>query len=391
MLDASASRLLKDALRKGIENREVAGANVLVIKDGQETFYHEDGLADMASGRPMTRDTIVRLYSMTKPVTAAATMLLVERGLLDLFDPVSKYLPGFRNQRVEEGDRLVPAQRDVNIHDLLFMTSGLVYGGFGRAGRGTEQVLEELDRRLLGDSPMSTQEAMNRIGEVPLAFQPGSSWAYGISADVLGAVVEVVSGMRYGEFLRKELFEPLGMIDTAFWVPEEKRGRFASTYGNDENGDLTPYTGNNLGIVNRMDRDPAFESGGAGLASTIDDYAKFAGMLMNEGSLGDVRILRPRTVRYLTSGTLTADQQRAFASWHTLRGHSYGNLMRVMTDPGQAGFLGSPGEYGWDGWLGAYFCNCPREKLTILLMMQKKDAGTTPLTRRLRNIVLSAY
>lgn len=391
MLDATAIRLLKDALRRGIENREVAGANLLVIQDGQEAFYHEDGLAELASGRPMTRDAIVRLYSMTKPVTAAAAMLLVERGIVDLFDPVSRYLPGFRNQRVEEGDGLVPVQREVNVHDLLFMTSGLVYGGFGRAGRETEQVLEELDRRLLGDSPMSTLEAMNRIGEVPLAFQPGASWAYGISADVLGAVVEVASGMRFGEFLRKEFFEPLGMTDTGFWVPEEKRARFASTYGNDENGDLTLYTGNNLGIVNRMDRDPAFESGGAGLASTIDDYAKFAGMLMNEGSLGDVRIMQPRTVRYLTSGTLTAEQQRSFASWHTLRGHSYGHFMRVMTDAGQAGFLGSPGEYGWDGWLGAYFCNCPREKLTFLLMMQKKDAGTTPLTRRLRNIVLSAY
>lgn len=390
MLDSSAIRNLKETLRRGIDDREVAGASLLVVRDGQEAFYHEDGFADIEAKRPMTRDAIVRLYSMTKPVTAAAAMILLERGQIDLFDPVSRYLPGFRGQLVEEDDRLVPAAREVNLYDLLSMTSGLVYGGFGRAGRGTEQVLEELDRRLLGDSPMSTSEAMNRIGECPLAFQPGANWAYGISADVLGAVVEAVSGVRFGEFLRRELFEPLGMNDTGFWVPEDKRGRLARTYMNDEQGDLTLYEGNHLGVNHLMDRDPAFESGGAGLASTIDDYAKFAGMLLNEGSLGNDRILRPNTVRYLTSATLDGNQQRGFASWHTLRGHSYGNLMRVMTNPEQAGFLGSPGEYGWDGWLGAYFCNCPRERLSFLLMILKKDAGTTPLTRRLRNIILGS-
>lgn len=139
-----------------------------------------------------------------------------------------------------------------------------------------------------------------------------------------------------------------------------------------------------------MDRDPAFESGGAGLVSTIDDAAKFTTMLMNRGCLNGMQLLKPRTVQYLTSAALTDWQQKGFDTWHSLCGHSYGNQMRIMTDPGQAGFIGSRGEYGWDGWLGAYFCNSPQDGLTILLMIQKKDAGTMSITRKLRNIVFSS-
>ncbi len=381
---------IKKVLRAGIDNNELAGANLMIIKDGNEILYHEDGYADKEEKLPVRRDSIFRLYSMSKPVTAAAVMILFERGEIDLYDPVSKFLPGFKNQMVAAEGELVPAQREVNIKDLLSMTSGLVYGGSDRAGQDTEALFRELDDRLLGDSPMSTLEAMNKLGKCALAFQPGSAWQYGTSADVLGAVVEVVSGLSYGEFLDKEFFKPLGMQDTAFWVPEEKRDRLVKTYARNEKGELVPFYQDHLGVIHKMDRIPAFESGGAGLVSTIDDYAKFAGMLMNEGSLGDVRILRPRTVNYLTSYTLNTEQQKNFDDWVTLSGHSYGNLMRVMTDPSRAGDMGSLGEYGWDGWLGAYFCNCPRENLTFLLMMQRTDAGTTPLARRLRNVILSA-
>lgn len=390
MLDDIGIHQIKKVLRKAIENNELAGANLMVIKGSKEIFYHEDGLADRKAGTHIKRDSIFRLYSMTKPVTAAAVMKLLERGEIDLYDPVSKYLEGFKNQMVEEGDSLVKPEREVNMKDLLSMTSGLMYGGDNRAGKETEALFKELDNRLLGDSPMSTLEAMNKLGKCALAFQPGASWQYGTSADVLGAVVEVVSGKRFGEFLREELFEPLNMKDTGFWLPEEKRNRLVKTYENDENGELVLYTGNHLGIVHQMDRDPAFESGGAGLVSTIDDYARFARMLMNGGSLEGAQLLKPRTVKYLTSAALSDVQQKSFELWQTLCGHSYGNLMRVMTDCRKAGDLGCVGEYGWDGWLGAYFCNCPSEDLTLLLMMQKKDAGTTPLTRKLRNIILSS-
>lgn len=382
---------IKKIIRENIESNFIAGANLMVIKGGEEILYYEDGLADREDIVPIRRDSIFRLYSMTKPITSAALMILLERGEIDLYEPVSKYLYGFKNQMVDTGEGLVQVEREVTLKDLLAMTSGLVYGGDNKAGKDTEDLFKEIDRRLLGDKPMATVDAMNRLGQCALSFQPGTSWSYGTSADVLGAVIEVASGKRFGEFLKEEIFEPLGMKDTGFWVSEEKRNRLVKTYEDDNNGGLKLYAGNHLGIVNKMDRNPAFESGGAGLVSTIDDYARFAKMLMNHGNLDGVRILKPHTVKYFTSGTLNGEQQKSFDNWLTLCGHSYGNLMRVMTDSRKAGDLGSSGEYGWDGWLGPYFCNCPKESLIFLFMIQKTDAGTTTLTRKLRNIILSSY
>ncbi|GGG01806.1 serine hydrolase domain-containing protein [Paenibacillus aceti] len=390
MLEPIITDQLKKTLRASIENQEIAGANFMVIQDGNEIFYHEDGLADLESRRPIARDSIFRLYSMTKPMTATAVMMLLERGEIDLYDPVSRYIPGFKNQRVEKNGELVPASRDVTIHDLLNMTSGLVYGGTDQAGQYTEALFQEMDRRLFGENPMSTLEFANQLGQGPLSFEPGAGWQYGTSADILGAIVETVSGIRYGEFLHKEIFEPLEMKDTGFWLPEEKRNRLVKTYQDDGAGGLNLYAESHLGIRHQMDQEPAFESGGAGLASTIDDAAKFTTMLLNQGSYNGVQLLRPRTVQYLTSASLTEWQQKGFDPWHTFRGYSYGNQMRVMTAPETAGLISSPGEYGWDGWLGAYFCNSPLDGLTILFMVQKKDAGTMTITRKLRNIVFSS-
>ncbi|MRN54965.1 serine hydrolase [Paenibacillus sp. LC-T2] len=388
-METNITNLLKKTLKESIDNKEIAGANFMVIKDGKEVFYHEDGLADLELGRPIARDSIFRLYSMTKPVTATSVMMLLERGDIDLFDPVSRYIPGFKNQRVELNGELVPVSREVNIHDLLNMTSGLVYGGTDKAGQQTDVLFQKLGSRLYGENPMSTMEFANLLGQVPLSFEPGSYWQYGTSADVLGAIVEAVTSMRYGEFLEKEIFEPLQMKDTGFWLPEEKRNRLAKIYQDDGEGGLKLYAESHLGIGHQMDRKPAFESGGAGLASTIEDAAKFTTMLMNQGSFNGVQLLKPRTVQYLTSAALTDRQQKGFDTWDSLCGHSYGNLMRIMTDPRQAGLIGSQGEYGWDGWLGAYFSNSPQDGLTILFMIQKKDAGTMAITRKLRNIVFS--
>lgn len=389
MLELNVTDQLKKTLKTSIGNKEIAGANFMVIKDGHEVLYHEDGLADMETGRPMARDSIFRLYSMTKPVTATAVMMLLERGEIDLFEPVSRYIPGFKNQLVEKNGELVPVSREADIHDLLNMTSGLVYGGTDKAGQYTDALFQEMGSRLYGDNPMSTLEFANRLGQGPLSYEPGSSWQYGTSADVLGAIVETVSGMRYGEFLSKEIFEPLQMKDTGFRLSDEQRPRLAKVYEDDGAGGLKLFTGSHLGIGHQLDLEPAFESGGAGLASTIDDAAKFTTMLMNQGSFNGVQLLQPRTVQYMTSGSLTSWQQKGFDSWHSLEGHSYGNQMRIMKEPGQAGMIGSQGEYGWDGWLGAYFTNSPADRMTILFMIQKKDAGTMAITRKLRNIVFS--
>ena len=327
---------------------------------------------------------------MSKPVTAVAAMILVERGELDLYESVGKYLEGFRNQMVDDNGTLVKAESEVTVKDLLNMTSGLLYGGDNLAGIATSKVFAEIDEKLFTDNALSTIEIANKLGKCPLAYHPGSFFSYGTSADVLGAVIEVVSGMPFGEFLEKEIFRPLGMKDTGFYVPEEKRNRLVCTYGTDGEGGLTLYTDNNLGIIQQMDRKPAFESGGAGLVSTIDDYAKFTAMLMKGGSYEGVQILRKRTVEYLTTKTLNEVQYEGLVPWATLEGHSYGNLMRIMTDTTKAGTIGSPGEYGWDGWLGCYFTNCPADDLTILFMIQKKDAGTMEITRKLRNIIISS-
>lgn len=390
MLGAKEVQNIKDAIRTAIERNEIAGANLLVFKDGKEVLYHEDGWASIEEQLPIKRDTIFRLFSMTKPVTAAATMMLVERGKFDLYEPVSRFLEGFRNQVVAENGSLIPVKRDVRISDLLNMTSGLLYPQDGVAGMAVARVFDEIHAKLNTDNALTTLEIANKLGECPLAFQPGESWAYGTSADILGAVIEVVTGMRFGEFLKKEIFEPLGMEDTAFYVPKEKYHRLANTYMWDGKGGLKLYPGHNLGIYQDMDRDPAFESGGAGLASTIDDYSKFALMLLNGGSYNGRQFLNPRTVKYMTTKALNKKQQKSFDLWIDLEGHTYGSLMRILNDPQKAGTIGSPYEYGWDGWLGCYFANCPADNLCFLFMTQKTDAGTMHITRRLRNIIIGS-
>mgnify|MGYP000340927096 FL=1 len=342
--------------------------------------------------KPVSRDSIYRLYSMSKPITATAVMILVERGLIDLADPVCRYLPGFCGQMVAAADGHVEKPwRDVTIQDLVNMTSGLVYDGNHLTGKQTEalfaEVIQGLDEGEGG--AYGTVEIANRLGQIPLAFQPARSWCYGTSADVAGALVEVVSGMRFGDFLEKEIFTPLEMVDTGFWVPEEKQSRLVKTYECNEGKPSVLYTGNHLGIRNAMDRRPAFESGGAGLVSTIDDYSHFAQMLLNGGSYKGKQILSPAMVRFMTGHVLSAEQQEVFEregmAW--LEGFSYGNFMRVLVNPGRSTTLGSKGEYGWDGWLGCYFANAPQDQMTILMMTQKKDSGTFRMTRLLRNTI----
>lgn len=380
--------ILDDAVARG----EIPGAILMVRKEGKETVYLESGYADIEAKKPVSRDSIYRLYSMSKPITATAVMILVERGLIDLADPVCRYLPGFCGQMVAAADGHVEKPwRDVTIQDLVNMTSGLVYDGNHLTGKQTEalfaEVIQGLDEGEGG--AYGTVEIANRLGQIPLAFQPARSWCYGTSADVAGALVEVVSGMRFGDFLEKEIFTPLEMVDTGFWVPEEKQSRLVKTYECNEGKPSLLYTGNHLGIRNAMDRRPAFESGGAGLVSTIDDYSHFAQMLLNGGSYKGKQILSPAMVRFMTGHVLSAEQQEVFEregmAW--LEGFSYGNFMRVLVNPGRSTTLGSKGEYGWDGWLGCYFTNAPQDQMTILMMTQKKDSGTFRMTRLLRNTI----
>lgn len=386
---------LQQVMQQAVDEHLIAGMNLLAERDGEEVCYCQAGMADIGKGRAFERNTIFRLYSQSKPITAAAAMILMERGMLDLQQPVSDFLPSFERMRYLTPEGVKEAVRPVFVRDLLNMTSGLVYPNEeSEAGRYAGAVFEEACARLHTDNPMTTLELADALAKGPLEYEPGSSFQYGTSADVLGAVIEVVCGMRFGAFLQKEIFDPLGMEDTAFWVPAEKRDRFAAAYETVVNADRTKsivrYDGDNLAIRNDMSQPPAYEAGGAGLVSTLDDYMRFARMLQREGELDGARILQPATVRFMTGGQLMDYQQKAFEKWIGLDGYSYSNLMRVCKNPAQASFLTAQGEYGWDGWLGAYFANFPAENMTILMGTQKRDAGTFALTRKLRNVILSS-
>ena len=391
MISQTGKERIQETLRRAVRNRELPGINLMILKDGEELFYCEEGYSNLEQRKKIRRDTIVRLYSMTKPVTAAAVMLLVERGLLDLAQSVAELIPGFADQKVCQSDgTFVPVSRPSTIRDLMNMTAGLVYlGDETAAERETTKVYEEIAENMYGEHPVTTTEMANRIGRCPLKYQPGEIWQYSSGADVLGAVVEAVTGKTFGAFLREELFQPLEMPDTDFYVPEEKQDRLMTAYMWDKDGTLVPYKGCNLAIMNDMVVPNAFESGGAGLVSTIDDYAHFAQMLMDGGVCRGKRLMGRRTVEFLTTGSLAPEQRRGMDSWTALEGYTYGYLMRVLTDPGRAMAMGSPGEYGWDGWEGCYFANCPADRLTILMMTQKTDSGVAPVVRRVRNIIFS--
>ena len=384
--------LLQQCMDSAVEKSETAGCSLVLLRDGREICCLNSGYASVENRIPVRRDSIVRLYSMSKVVTSAAAMLLMQDGKLDLYDEVERYFASFHGQKVisSEAGQLEDTVRPVMIRDLLNMTSGLCYPGTDNEAELASDVLfQEMMSKLGTPEALTTEQFAERMGNCPLAFQPGSNWQYGTSADVLAAVIEKVADMPYHEFLDRNFFSPLGMKDTGFYVPDSKKNRLASAYYCTEDG-KTPglYLGNNLAIRNDGGPNP-FESGGAGLFSTLDDMARFSTMLANEGSSGAGEILRPGTMRFMRSASLSDQCQKVLDNWLGLEGFSYGNLMRVLKDPSRNGTIGEDGEYGWDGWLGPYLSIAPESRTVILMMMQRVDYGTGHFTRRLRNIIYS--
>jgi CubicO group peptidase (beta-lactamase class C family) len=272
------------------------------------------------------------------------------------------------------------------------MTSGYSYGGDAdESEKAITALIDDIKSKLSTDHPVTTMVAARRLGRIPLSFNPGTDYRYGLSADILGAVVEAVSGMKFGDFLRTRLFEPLGMHDTGFYVPAEKHNRLARVYQGTSYGGLEPYFDAHLGIQNDLSFPPAFESGGAGLVSTIDDYLAFCRMLLQDGSFGGRQILQPQTVGFMRSAHINDALQLCFdRDMPHLAGYSYGNLLRIMTDPARAKTFGCAGEYGWDGWLGTFMMIDPQNKLIMVFMQQRPDCGMTGWTRRLKNVVYAA-
>ena len=388
-MDAKKLCYIDKLLNREIDDNRIAGASVMIYKDGETCYNKQFGWADKENNIPVKEDTIFRLYSCTKPVTAVALMILFERGELELEYPLYKYIPSYKNMKVvSEDGTLTDCNTDITIRDLLNMTSGLVYpGDWFEAGRRVEPVFEDAISKLYTDEAYTTVKFAEKLSKTPLFFEPGKMWNYGTSADVLGAVIEIISGMKLSEFMKKEIFEPLKMEDTAFYVPNEKLSRFSKLYMPTESG-ITQYEGNHLCITDYK-APPAFESGGAGLVSTVKDYMRFARMLLGGGEIDGVRILSENTVKFMTQNHMTNEQYWSM-QYGSTKGCGYGSFMRVVVDTALATTNGDKGEYGWDGWTGTYFSVNPKRNMIILYFIQKCGTGMDDITKRLRQIVYGA-
>lgn len=382
-----------------VKTNKVAGLNLLIYKNGKEIAYFQSGYADIEKKLKYERNTICRMYSMTKPVTAVATMILVEKGKLDLSEELGNYIPAFWNLQVcESGKNIRKSYRNILIQDLLNMTSGYTYGAWSENSplgeKMTSALIQELNNDAAEQNKITTQEVAQRLSKIPVSFEPGTNYNYGLSADILGAVIEKVSEMKFSDFLKKNIFEPLCMYDTDFYVPAEKQSRLSKVYKSTdtENGKkLELFTNPNLGVQDTMEHIPAFESGGAGLCSVVDDYIKFAQMLVNKGEFNKKRILQKKTVEFMQNAVLRTDLQQCFnQKMEHLSGYTYCNLMRIAFEPEKCKFITEKGEFGWDGWLGPYLSIDIKNQLAIVMTMQRTDSGTTDITRKMKNIVYSA-
>ncbi|MDF2513829.1 MAG: beta-lactamase [Herbinix sp.] len=385
-VEQSISELLDHEILKD----ELAGAAVCITYKKEEVFRKNYGYADLESKRVIENNTIFRLYSMTKPITAVASMILLERGKIDLHTPISEYLKAFKNMKVLNNGKPVDANREILVRDLLSMTSGLVYPDPDPAGFYMQKLFDHLQNEINHGNQIPTKELCDLIAEQPLAFHPGDRWRYGLSSDVMGAIIEVVSGKSLGEFYQSEIFDPLAMVDTGFYVPKEKQNRLAQLYRYIEKEDkhsLEPEENRHLCLTKCLEP-PLFESGGAGLLSTMDDYIKFTNMLVNGGRYQDKQILGKKAMEVLTCNQLT-EKQRATVYFETLEGYGYGNFMRVNLDPSHSGGSGCVGEFGWDGWTGPYFTVNPTDEFTFIFMVQRCEYSNPALIRKLRNIAYS--
>ncbi len=399
-MNISRLQMIQDVFDDAVKSNQIAGMNCAVFQNGKELGYWQSGFADIENKKPFNRDTICRLYSMTKPVTNVAAWILIEKGKMELCDEVGRYLPEFWNLQVcdEVGKgrdgKSRKSSRCLLIQDLLNMTSGYTYGawwdGAPLGEHLTSDLLNELNEDVKKDLKITTQNVAERLAKIPVSFEPGTNFCYGLSADIMGAVIEKVSGMRFSDFLKKNIFEPLGMNDTDFYVPEEKYSRLARTYDKKDDK-LVLFTSPHLGIQGEAKRKPAFESGGAGLCSTLDDYAKFAQMLSNKGEFNGKRILQSRTVEFFSKAHLRDNLQKCFDNcMEHLSGYSYANFMRVCVDEGKVKMLTERGEFGWDGWLGPFVSMDIKNNLTIVYMMQLCGSGLTNCSRKMKNIVYSS-
>ena len=369
-LGFSSERLARigPAIQREIEAGQYPGAVMLVARNGRMVYFESVGQLDPASGKPMTKDAIFRLYSMTKPYTSVAIMMLMEEGKLRVTDPVSKYIPAFANLQVstERTDPYtgaakyvnVPVDREINIQDLLRHTSGMVYAGY----TAHPKVREMYTKEGVDWKDVTPAEQIERLAKMPLAHQPGTTFEYGLSTDVLGRIVEAISGTTLSQFLQQRLFTPLGMTDSAFIVPEGELGRLAQPFATDP-ATKTPIKLLDVTAAQKND------AGGAGSVGTASDYARFLQMLINGGELDGVRLLSPTTVRYMTADHLGPDIR--FSGTTTLPpGTGFGLGFAIRKETGRFEVTGNAGEYYWAGAAGTGFYVDPKEGIICVWMTQ---------------------
>lgn len=394
-----------------VDSELLAGISVLINRRGENAWYHAAGYRDVEGGAPITPDTIFRVYSMTKPVASLAAMMLYEEGAFQLDEPLARFVPEFTSMQVAVGGdadnpRLEPARSLITIRQLLTHTAGFTYDFMDVSP------VDALYRRHgisfnPGDTPLA--EMVRRLAEIPLEFHPGTRWNYGFSTDVLGRVVEVVSGMSLDAFFRERIFAPLGMDDTAFWVDEGKLGRFAAMYTSanmkpprrigPEPTEIPPPLRGGLKLVDpavggRFSRATRLFSGGGGLTSTTLDYLRFVRMLRNGGELDGVRLIGRKTLDFMRTnhlqGSMADMGQPRFNNAHMGAGLGFGLGFAVVLDPAQAQTMGSAGEYFWTGMANTQFWIDPVEDLMVIQMAQLMPSTLVPVRRELRALVAQA-
>lgn len=378
-----------------IDKGLLTGYQLVIARDGKVAFTSSQGLADREASRPVADDTIWRIFSMTKPITAVAAMILWEEGRFELHDPVAKFIPEFADTKVWRGGTWVkpvlePQSEPMEMWHLFTHTAGLTYGFM------YQHPVDELYRKagMEWGFPRDLDLAglCSLLARQPLLFQPGAEWNYSVSLDVLGRVVEVISGQRLGDFMRDRIFEPLGMSDTAFWCSADRAERMSALYMATP-GSLAAMRADaaDRGVYH----EPKLDGGGGGLVSTTGDYVRFAEMLRNRGELDGRRILAPRTVEYMASNhlpgnaDLTAFGRPLFAET-SYDGVGFGLGMSVTLDPVAAKVPGSVGDFGWGGAASTWFMVDPVEDLTLTFMTQLMPSSTHPLRSQLKQMVHQA-
>ncbi|MGB1640331.1 MAG: serine hydrolase [Pseudohongiellaceae bacterium] len=384
-MDSERLDRVTQAMQAFVDEGKLSGAVTIASRDNKLVHFESVGYRDIEAQAPMTPDTLFRIYSMTKPVTGVALMILYEEGKFKLSDPVEKYLPEMKDLQVyagtdDDGNMITePADHPMTIRELMSHTGGLTYGIFAQSAVDSAYV-----RAGLLDANMTNAEFVAALGRIPLKHQPGSRWEYSVSVDVQGYLVEVLSGMRFGEFLDKRIFQPLEMTDTDFHVPEEKINRFAQMYVYGPEGQLIPsemFDGADFTV------DMAFESGGGGLVSTANDYMRFSQMLLNGGELDGVRILAPLTVELMHRDQTPAGMTGPMSG--VGNGTVFGLDFAVIEDPVEAESYSS-GEYYWGGAAGTWFWIDPVEEVAFVGMIQQAGQGRPDVRSTSRRLFYQA-